>query len=80
MILYRVLRAFGRLALRWFYRDIEVLGLEHLPARGPVPPIGTYMIPGTDPPSGLSKEMLLYSTPFAVESTVFFRFSGALAS
>jgi 1-acyl-sn-glycerol-3-phosphate acyltransferase len=36
MILYRVLRAFGRLALRWFYRDIEVLGLEHLPARGPV--------------------------------------------
>jgi 1-acyl-sn-glycerol-3-phosphate acyltransferase len=35
MIVYRVLRAFGRLALRWFYRDIEVLGIERIPAHGP---------------------------------------------
>src|SRR5689334_9053078 len=36
MIVYRVLRGFGRLALRWFYRDVEVLGIERLPERGPV--------------------------------------------
>jgi len=36
MIVYRVLRAFGRLALRWFYRDVEVVGLESLPNTGPV--------------------------------------------
>lgn len=36
MIVYRVLRSFGRLALRWFYRDIEVVGLSHLPNEGPV--------------------------------------------
>ena len=36
MITYRVLRAFGQLALRWFYRDIEVVGAERVPARGPV--------------------------------------------
>ena len=35
MIAFRILRAFGRLALRWFYRDVEVLGMEHLPERGP---------------------------------------------
>jgi glycerol-3-phosphate O-acyltransferase / dihydroxyacetone phosphate acyltransferase len=35
MILYRVLRAFGRLALRWFYSDVEVDGIEHLPSQGP---------------------------------------------
>ena len=36
MIVYRGLRAFGRLALRWFYRDIEVVGAAQLPASGPV--------------------------------------------
>ena len=36
MIAYRVLRALGRLALRWFYRDIEVVGMECLPVEGPV--------------------------------------------
>ena len=36
MIVYRVLRTIGRLALRWFYRDIEVVGSERLPDRGPV--------------------------------------------
>ena len=35
MIAYRVLRALGRLALRWFYRDVEVVGMERLPASGP---------------------------------------------
>jgi glycerol-3-phosphate O-acyltransferase/dihydroxyacetone phosphate acyltransferase len=36
MIAYIVLRAFGRLALRWFYRDVEVVGIERLPESGPV--------------------------------------------
>ena len=36
MIAYRTLRALGRLALRWFYREVEVVGLEHLPDAGPV--------------------------------------------
>lgn len=36
MILYRLLRALGRLALRWFYRDIEVIGAAYFPAVGPV--------------------------------------------
>ena len=36
MLLYRVLRAFGRLALRWFYSGVEVIGIEHLPLQGPV--------------------------------------------
>jgi 1-acyl-sn-glycerol-3-phosphate acyltransferase len=35
MIFYRILRALGRLALRWFYRDIEVVGADRLPERGP---------------------------------------------
>ena len=36
MIAYRLLRALGRLALRWFYRDIEVVGMERVPVAGPV--------------------------------------------
>ena len=36
MIVYRVLRALGRLALRWFYRGVEVVGIESLPDTGPV--------------------------------------------
>ena len=36
MLVYRVLRALGRLALRWFYRDVEVVGIERLPRTGPV--------------------------------------------
>lgn len=36
MIVYRVLRGLGRLALRWFYRDVEVLGIERLPSTGPL--------------------------------------------
>jgi len=36
MIAYRMLRVLGRLALRWFYRDVEVVGIEQLPVSGPV--------------------------------------------
>jgi 1-acyl-sn-glycerol-3-phosphate acyltransferase len=36
MIVYAVLRAIGRLALRWFYRDVEAVGTERIPDRGPV--------------------------------------------
>ena len=36
MIVYTVLRAAGRLALRWFYRDVEVVGRERIPDHGPV--------------------------------------------
>ncbi|HET6680326.1 MAG TPA: lysophospholipid acyltransferase family protein [Gemmatimonadaceae bacterium] len=35
-MLYVTLRAIARLALRWFYRDIEVSGLDHLGHDGPV--------------------------------------------
>lgn len=35
-MLYVLLRAIARLALRWFYRDIEVSGLERLPTDGAV--------------------------------------------
>ena len=35
MLAYYVLRGLGRLALRWFYRDVELVGLERLPAQGP---------------------------------------------
>ena len=34
MIAYVVLRACGRLALRWFYRDVELSGIEHVPSNG----------------------------------------------
>src|SRR6266536_1285147 len=33
---YRIIRAFARLLLGLFYRRIEVVGSEHIPARGPV--------------------------------------------
>ena len=36
MILYATLRAIGGIALRWFYRDVEVLGRERLPPDVPV--------------------------------------------
>jgi glycerol-3-phosphate O-acyltransferase/dihydroxyacetone phosphate acyltransferase len=36
VIAYRLLRALGRLALQWFYREIEVVGIERLPVEGPV--------------------------------------------
>lgn len=34
-MVYRILRAIARIALRWFYRDIEVVGAAHIPGRGP---------------------------------------------
>ena len=36
MIAYRILRVLGRLALQWFYREIEVVGMESVPVDGPV--------------------------------------------
>jgi 1-acyl-sn-glycerol-3-phosphate acyltransferase len=36
VITCRILRALGRLALRWFYRDVEVIGMERVPVDGPV--------------------------------------------
>ncbi len=33
--MYALLRAAARVALRWFYRDIQVDGLERVPRRGP---------------------------------------------
>src|SRR4030095_3239920 len=36
VIAYRFLRALGRLALHWFYREIEVVGMERLPVDGPL--------------------------------------------
>lgn len=35
-MLYRLLRAIATLALRWYYRSIEVVGIEHVPSTGPV--------------------------------------------
>lgn len=34
-MLYTLLRAIARLALRWYYRDIEVLGIERIPRGAP---------------------------------------------
>jgi 1-acyl-sn-glycerol-3-phosphate acyltransferase len=36
MIVYVLLRAIARVALRWYYRDIQVEGLERFPRRGPL--------------------------------------------
>ena len=36
MLAYRALRSFLRLGVRIFFRRIEVVGLEHIPAEGPV--------------------------------------------
>jgi glycerol-3-phosphate O-acyltransferase / dihydroxyacetone phosphate acyltransferase len=35
-MIYALLRVLARIALRWFYRDIEVVGAERLPADGPL--------------------------------------------
>ena len=35
-MLYAVFRGLSRLALRWFYRDVTVVGAEHIPRAGPV--------------------------------------------
>jgi glycerol-3-phosphate O-acyltransferase / dihydroxyacetone phosphate acyltransferase len=36
MIIYGVLRQISRLAIRWFYRSVEVVGIEQVPRRAPV--------------------------------------------
>ncbi|HEU4642824.1 MAG TPA: lysophospholipid acyltransferase family protein [Gemmatimonadaceae bacterium] len=35
-MLYRILHWLTALALRWFYRDVEIVGLDRVPAHGPV--------------------------------------------
>jgi 1-acyl-sn-glycerol-3-phosphate acyltransferase len=35
-VIYAILRAVSRIALRWFYREIEVVGAERLPQTGPL--------------------------------------------
>ena len=50
------------------------------PACRPERPTGSTIIPGTDPPAGLGYDMVLYCTPFFVESTVCSRFNGAFIS
>lgn len=35
-MLYRILRWFGRMALRWFYREVDVAGLERVPQGVPL--------------------------------------------
>lgn len=35
-MLYRILHWRIALARRWFYRDVELLGLDRVPAHGPV--------------------------------------------
>jgi len=35
-VLYAVLRQIARIALRWYYRSIEVVGADQVPASGPV--------------------------------------------
>lgn len=35
-VLYRVLRQLARIALRWYYRSIQVTGKERIPATGPL--------------------------------------------
>lgn len=35
-MIYAVLRAIAGLALRWFYRSIDVVGMERVPRRGPL--------------------------------------------
>ena len=35
-MLYAVFRGLSRLALRWFYRDVTVVGADHIPRTGPV--------------------------------------------
>ncbi len=36
VMLYELLRSVASLGLRWYYRDIEIVGLERVPAQGPV--------------------------------------------
>lgn len=69
MIAYRLLRAFLRFLTRVFYRQIDVVGLEHVPAEGPVIFAGNH-------PNSLHDPMLIiaYSgriVHFAAKDTLF---------
>lgn len=66
---YRLLRAFLRIAVRVFYRQVEVVGLEHVPADGPVIFAGNH-------PNSLIDPVLLVATcgrvvQFAAKDTLF---------
>ncbi|MEK7867080.1 MAG: lysophospholipid acyltransferase family protein [Planctomycetota bacterium] len=66
---YRLLRALLRIAVRVFYRQVEVVGLENVPAEGPVIFAGNH-------PNSLIDPMLLVATcgrivQFAAKDTLF---------
>ncbi|MEX2179656.1 MAG: lysophospholipid acyltransferase family protein [Gemmatimonadaceae bacterium] len=42
MLLYVLGRAIAGIALRWFYRDIQVQGVERIPRRGPLLVVGNH--------------------------------------
>lgn len=39
---HRLVRWLGRRALRWFYREVRLIGAEHIPATGPVLLVGNH--------------------------------------
>ena len=66
---YRLLRAFLRIAVRVFYRQVEVVGLENVPVEGPVIFAGNH-------PNSLIDPVLLVATcgrvvQFAAKDTLF---------
>ncbi len=69
MLAYRLLRAFLRLLTRVFYRQIEVVGLEHVPPTGPLIFAGNH-------PNSLHDPMLIIArseriVAFAAKDTLF---------
>ena len=69
MIAYRILRWLLRLAMRVFFRQIEVVGLEHVPGTGPIIFAGNH-------PNSLIDPILIITTcgrvvHFAAKDTLF---------
>lgn len=69
MIAYRILRWLLRLAMRVFFRQIEVVGLEHVPGNGPIIFAGNH-------PNSLIDPILIITTcgrvvHFAAKDTLF---------
>ena len=69
MLLYRALRWLLGMAMRVFFRHVEVVGLEHVPARGPVIFAGNH-------PNSLIDPILILTTcgrivHFAAQDTLF---------
>jgi 1-acyl-sn-glycerol-3-phosphate acyltransferase len=69
MFIYRCLRAFLRVVTRVFFRQIEVVGLEHVPGEGPV------IFAGNHPNSLIDPVMILTTcgrvVSFAAKDTLF---------